>query len=162
MRKTLAVLLSAGLVAGMMAMPADAKKKKKKVKRVERVVEIEYTGTGVGVATPAVSGGICPAPSPDQTGTTCIEVPLQAGETYVKVEIQDATGLQPPGFISQGDLDGDGVGDLYGDFCGAHEEAVPLENLNPVRVSFYTGTCGSGVPGTTTSGTIVVTLSNMP
>lgn len=160
MRKTLAVLLSAGLVAGMMAMPADAKKKKKKSKRIERVVEIDYTGTGVGVATPAASGGICPASSPDQTGT-CIEVPLQAGETYVKVEIQDATGLSAPGFISQGDLDGDGVGDLYGEFCGAHEEAVPLENLNPVRVSFYTGTCGT-TPGTTTTGTIVVTLSNMP
>jgi hypothetical protein len=158
MKKAILLALILGLVAGSMAAPATAKKKKK---RVERVVEITYTGTGVGVSTPAASGGICPATSPENTGT-CIEVPITLQEKYVKVEIQDASGLKAPGYISQGDTDGDGIGDLYGEFCGAHEAPIPLVNSNPVRVSFYTGTCGGATPGTTTSGTIIVTLSNMP
>lgn len=165
MKRSLVLLLALGLVAGSLAAPATAKKKKKKSKapqRIERVVEIEYSGTGIGVSSPAASGGLCPAPSPDQTGT-CIETPvLDAAETFVKVEIQDASGLATPGFISQGDLDGDGVGDLYGEFCGAHEEPIALENASPVRVSFYSGTCADGTPGTTTMGTIIVTFSNMP
>lgn len=156
-------MLILSLVAGALSAPAVAKKKKKKKpKRIERVVEIEYSGVAPGIATPAASGGICPPPSPDQVGT-CIETPvMDAAETYVKVEIQDASGLKAPGFISQGDQDGDGIGDLYGEFCGAHEAPVPLVNANPVRVSFYTGTCPDGTPGTTTTGTIVVTFSNMP
>jgi len=161
MKRSLVLALIVGLLAGSLVGPAEAKKKKKKPVRTERVVEIAYTGTGVGVATPAASGGICPATSPENTGT-CIEVPLQTGEKFVKVELKDATPLKAPGFISQGDQDGDGIGDLFGEFCGAHEQAVPLVNLNPVRVSFYSGTCADGTPGTTTSGTIVVTLSNMP
>lgn len=164
MKKSLIVLLAMALVAGALSAPALAgkKKKKKKIVRTERVVEIEYAGIAPGVATPAASGGICPSASPDQAGT-CIEVPLlSADEAFVKVEIQDATGLSSPGFISQGDLDGDGIGDLYGEFCGAHEEAVPLVNSNPVRVSYYTGTCSDGTPGLATTGTIIVTISNLP
>jgi hypothetical protein len=164
MKKTLVLVLSLALIAGALGAPAGAKKKKKKKKpqRIERVVEIEYSGVAPGVATPAASGGICPPPSPDQIGT-CIETPvLDARETFVKVEIVDASGLAVPGFISQGDLDGDGIGDLYGEFCGAHEEAVALVNTSPVRVSYYTGTCPDGTPGTTTMGTITVTFSNMP
>ncbi len=164
MKKTLGLLLILALVAGALSAPAGAKKKKKRKapQRIERVVEIAYSGVAPGVASPVASGGICPPPSPDQIGT-CIETPvLDASETFVKVEIQDASGLMAPGFISQGDLDGDGIGDLYGPFCGAHEAPVALENTSPVRVSFYTGTCADGTPGTTTMGTIIVTFSNMP
>ena len=160
MKRSVSVLMILGLVFGAFAVaPAQAKK----VKRTERVVEIEYVMGGIGVSSPAASGGFCPMTSPGSL--ECIEVPiLSAKEQYVKVEITDALPTTIAGFISQGDTDGDGIGDLYGDFCGGHEEPIALEGgTTPVRISFYPGTCadGSGVSFPTT-GTIKVTLSNMP
>ncbi|MGH2807469.1 MAG: hypothetical protein ACRDKT_09345 [Actinomycetota bacterium] len=166
MKRSVVVVLLVGLLAGLlMAVPAEAKKKKKKKKapvRVERVEEIPYTLGNLGVASPAFTGGVCfTDPS---FPASCKEVPLQAGETYIKIEVQDATGSTVPGFISQGDVDGDGISDGYGEFCGAHAEAVPLADAAaPVGISMYPGVCadasGGGIP---TEGTIVVTFSNMP
>jgi hypothetical protein len=164
MRKALAVALAVGLLAGAYVGPAEAAKKKKKAKapvKVERVVEVEYQGPGIGIASPAASGGICPFG--DYENQECIEIPLQLGEKYVKVEMTDATGQKVAGFVSQGDTDGDGVGNLYGDFCGAHEESVEmLSESNPLRVSFYNGFCDNGTPSVATTGTIKVTFSNLP
>ena len=165
MKKTLTVVLMLALIAGAFAAaPAQAKKKKKKAPvRTERVVEIEYVMGGIGISSPAASGGICPMTEPGSG--ECIEVPvLSAAEKYIKVEIADALPTTIAGFISQGDTDGDGIGDLYGDFCGGHEAPIALEGAGaPVRISFYAGTCadGSGVSFPTT-GTITVTFSNMP
>ena len=161
MKKTLVVALALSLVAGALAMPATAKKKKKKPVRVERVVELEYSAPGIGATVAGAGGGICPFADP--TTQECIEVPLQMGETHVKVEITDAAGQKVAGSLSQGDTDGDGVGNLYGQFCGAHEE--PVEMLSPsvpLRVSFYNGTCADGTPAPVTTGSITVTFSNMP
>jgi hypothetical protein len=162
MKRTIVVALTVGLVAGVFAIaPAEAKKKKKVV-RVERVVEIPYTLGGIGVASPVRTGGVCLT---DPTmPASCKEAPLQAGETYVKVEVTDASGTTVPGFISQGDTNGDGISDGYGQFCGAHAEAVALtDSAAPVGISMYPGVCsdatGGGIP---TQGTIVVTFSNMP
>ena len=164
MRKALAVALAAGLLAGAFVGPAEAGKKKKKAPvKVERVVEVAYSAPGAGAAGPdgTASGGICPLSDP--TTLECIEIPLNLGEKYVKVEIIDTLGQKVAGYISQGDTDGDGVGNLYGDFCGAHE--APIEMLSesaPVRVSFYNGTCGDGTPSIATAGNIKVTFSNLP
>ena len=159
MRKTVTLLVILGLLAGAMAAPAEAKKKKKKKK--PRVVEVEYTGGGIGVIAAGLGGGICPMTEPGSG--ECIEIPLMPGEKYVKVEVKDATGLGPAGFITQGDVDGDGVADGYGDFCGAHEEPVALNSPSiPVRVSFYPGVCASGMPSVPTTGTIVATFSATP
>lgn len=166
MKKSLTVALLVALIAGAFAAaPADAKKKKKpKVPaRVERVVEFKYTGGGLGVSTPAASGGICPFADPSTQ--SCIEFPvLSSDETYIKVEMTDTSTTKIAGFISQGDVDGDGIGDLYGDFCGGHEAPIPLEGgTAPVRVSFYAGVCTDGAtPSFPTTGTIKVTFSNMP
>jgi hypothetical protein len=148
-----------------MAAPATAKKKKKKKPpvRVERVVDISYSAPGAGVSGPAgtASGGICPFADP--TTQQCIEVPLEPGDKYIKVEITDTSGQNVAGYISQGDTDGDGIGNLYGDFCGGHEEFIPLESPSaPVRISFYNGVCADNSPAIATTGTITVTFSNLP
>lgn len=164
MRKALAVALSLGLLAGAFAMPAEAAKKKKKKKpvKVERVVEVAYSAPGLGVSGPdgTASGGLCPFADP--TTQECIEIPVELGEKYVSVELTDTTGQMVAGYISQGDQDGDGIGDLYGEFCGAHEEPVEMLAVAPLRVSFYNGACADGTPSIVTAGTIKVTFSNMP
>ncbi len=161
MKKAIVVALTAGLVAGAFVGPADAGKKKKKPVRVERVVEVDYAAPGLGVTTPAASGGICPFADP--TSQECIEIPLQLGEAYIKVEIDDAAGQTVAGYISQGDTDGDGISDLYGDFCGAHPEPIELLSTSaPVRVSFYNGAKTDCAPSLATTGTITATFSNLP
>ncbi|HEV2756006.1 MAG TPA: hypothetical protein VG318_09555 [Actinomycetota bacterium] len=161
MKKAIVVALTAGLVAGAFVGPADAGKKKKKIVRVERVVEVEYTAPGAGVTTPAASGGICPFADP--TTQECIEIPLQLGEAYIQVSIADAAGQTVAGYISQGDTDGDGIGNLYGDFCGAHPEPIELQSASaPVRISFYNGASSTDCPSLATTGTITATFSNLP
>lgn len=166
MKKSIAVLLMIGLVAAFAAAPAQAKKKKKKPKapvKVERVVEYEYSLPGIGAAG---AGGFCPfdlEKTQEQQAPVCLEFPLEAGELYVKVEVADMTGGSVAGYVSQGDTDGDGVGNLYGDFCTAHSE--PIEMLSttvPLRVSFYPGATPDCAPSTPTQGTIKITFSNMP
>jgi len=160
MKKSIVVLLILGLVASFAVAPAQAKKKKKKKQpvRVERVVEFQYQMPGIGLAG---VGGFCPFADP--TALECIEFPLQAGEAFVKVEISDATGGKVAGYVSQGDTDGDGIGDLYGDFCTAHPEPIEmLSQSNPLRVSFYPGATPECAPSTPTTGTITVTFSNLP
>jgi len=162
MKRFLILFLILGLVFGSIA-TADAKKKKKKKTapvKIERVVELEYAAPGIGVNTPAASGGICPFADP--TTQECIEIPLQADETFIKVEMTDATGLPVMGYISQGDTDGDGIGNLYGDFCGGHPEPIAMESTNPVRISFYNGVNPDCLPSAVTTGSIKVTLSNLP
>lgn len=164
MKKTIVSAVVVGLVAGAMVMPAEAGKKKKKPVRIEQVVEVPYTGGEVGVSTPAASAGGC------LNGTevfNCKQILPPVGNfPYIKIEIQDATGLTVGGFIAQQDSDGDGLQDGYGTFCGAHAESVPLELPGTaVGISLYPGACdnaGTPAPSTPTTGTIVATFSNMP
>lgn len=168
MRKALAVALSLGLLAGALAMPAEAAKKKKKKKpvavtKVEEVVEIAYQGGNLGVATPVTTGGACLV-DPTMPFSCKSAVPTQPGMKYIKVEVTDATGQKAGGFLSQQDADGDGLNDGFGEFCGAHAEPIPLElESAPVGVSLYPGVCADGSsPSIVTTGTIKVTFSNMP
>ena len=161
MKRSLAVLLVLGLAASFAVAPAQAKKKKKPV-RAERVVEVDYQLGGLGVSTPAATAGTCFV-DPTQPAS-CKDVALMKGESYIKIEIQDASGTTVPGSMNQGDIDGDGVNDIYGQFCGAMPEPIQLQDsYAPVSISMYPGVCADassgGIP---TTGTIVVTLSNMP
>ena len=164
MKKTIVTALVVGLVAGAMVLPAEAGKKKKKPVRIEKVVELEYTGGELGVNTPVASGGVC------LNGTDAFNcksiIPPGAEFKYIKIEIQDATGMTVGGFIAQQDSDGDGLQDGYGTFCGAHAESVPLELPGSVvGVSLYPGACdgaGTPTPSTPTTGTIVATFSTLP
>lgn len=163
MKKTIVVALTAGLVAGALVGPADAGKKKKPPVpptpvKVERVVELTYGGPSLGVTTPAASGGYCFS---DPTAA-CMEVPLQAGEKYIKVSVADTSGQKSYGFLDQGDVDGDTIGDLYGDFCGEHPEPIELLSESvPVTISLYNGAQATCAPSIVTNGTVTVTLSNM-
>ena len=162
MKKAITLLLVLGLTAMGLAVPALAGKKK--VKKVERMVEVEYMGGGIGIASPAASGGVCPmdpAASPDEQ-PVCIEVLPTIKEKYVQVQMEDATGMSIAGYVSQGDTDGDGIGNLYGDFCGGHPEPIKMLASAPLRVSFYNGACDDGTPSIVTQGTITVTFSNIP
>ncbi|MDQ3878434.1 MAG: hypothetical protein M3290_08830 [Actinomycetota bacterium] len=160
MKKTIVSILALGLVAGALVMPAQAKKPK----LVTRTVTVTYKGPGLGVATPKASGGICPLDTNADPSSQpqCIEIPTGANDKYIQVSIADAAGQKVGGYISQGDTDGDGISDLYGDFCGAHESAIPLAAPGvPVRISFYDGTCADGTtPSVITAGTITVKFSN--
>ena len=154
MKKSLVVLLVVGLAASLAAVPAQAKKK---AKRVERVVEINYDRPGIGVA-PA--GGY-PTGFPD----AATEIPTSTQDKFIKIEVTDASGQKVWGFISQGDIDGNGVNDDgYATFCGGHEESLPVANpgVPIIGVYAFAGACDSGEPSIMTSGTIKVTFSNMP
>ena len=170
MRKTISILIALALVFGaLMAPAAEAGKKKKKKKRIERVVEFDYTLGGLGLSLPdnpvLGGGGVCRLETEALANgeIVCHEIPTKVKELYVKVEVNDATGMGPGGFISQGDVDGDGVSDGYGTFCGAHEEPVEMTNPGaPLRISYYYGTCADGTPSFPTQGTVTVTFSNLP
>lgn len=165
MRRAIAVALALGLLVGAFVGPAEAGKKKKKKKapvKVERVVEYEYTGPGIGFSSPGASAGYC-YPDP----TACATFIPEAGEKYIKIEVTDATGTTIAGSISQGDQDGDGIGDLYGEFCGAHPEPIELAvESTPFDLSMYSGTCygpeAGGSPSIMTEGVVKVTFSNLP
>lgn len=160
MKRAISVVLALGLLAGAFALPAEAaKKKKKKVVRVERVVEYPYQGPGIGVSTPAAAVGYC-YPEP----TACATFAPEPGERYIKIEVVDSTGTTIAGSISQGDQDGDGVGDLYGQFCGAHAEPIELAVEGaPFDLSMYSGSCfGTPSPSVMSTGTVKITFSNLP
>ena len=163
MKKTLMVALALSLVAGALAMPAQAKKKKKKPVRVEQIVEIPYQGGNAGVATPAYTGGACLV-DPTQPFSCKSAIPESIDFKYVKVEVADASGQKAGGFISQGDTDGDGISDGYGQFCGGHAEPVEMTAPgSPVDISLYAGVCSDASgPSVVTTGTITVTFSNLP
>lgn len=164
MRRAIAVALALGLLVGAFVGTAEAgkKKKKKKTARVEEVIEIEYQGGNLGANTPGPSGGVC-FTDPSMPFSCKQAIPTKPGMKYIKVEVTDATGQKAGGFISQQDKDGDGLDDGYGNFCGAHTEAVPLELVSaPVGISLYPGVCSDGSPSFVTTGTIKATFSNLP
>ena len=164
MKRILVLMMVLGLVFGSIAAADAGKKKKKKAPpapvKVERVVEVTYDHPGIG-ATAAGLGGGYPVSFPDP-----MDIPVTADELYVKVEIIDASGQKVAGSIGQGDVDGNGVNDdLYGQFCGSHEEPIPLAAPGSPIIGIYAfnGTCADGsTPSVMTSGTIKITLSNMP
>lgn len=160
-KRILILMMVVGLVFGSIA-TADAKKKKKVPTapvRIERVVEIPYDHPSVGAVVLGRGGGY-PVGFPE-----AMEIPVSSEETYFKIEVTDQSGQKVAGYIGQGDVDGNGLNDdLYGDFCGAHPEALPLAapGMPIVGVYAYSGTCADGTPSVMTTGVIKITLSNMP
>lgn len=162
MKRIFVAVLVLGLAFGAMTTAEAGKKKKKKPPvpvRIERVVEVTYDHPGIGVATP-IGGTGYPTSFPDPS-----EIPTGPDDLYFKIEVTDASGQKVSGFISQGDLDGNGVNDDgYGSFCGAHAEAIPLVEPGTPILGIYahSGVCADGTASIMTSGTIKVTFSNMP
>ena len=153
MKRTIAVALSLGLLAGALVGPADAAKKKPK--KVTREAEGSYD------LPPLVIAGTC-----SQTGAIgCVTFMTAPNEKFVTAKVTDQHG-QPVAVSVSANTDGQ-VGDdeSYGDFCGETEEpiAVPPSTELHFWVGAATDIGVSGcVPGAATSGKINVTFSNLP
>ena len=151
MKKTLVLAILLGLLAGALFAPEAAAKKKKK-KRVERVVESEYQAPAIGTT----GNGACL-----NATNSCGRALPAAGEKYVKVEIDDATGT-PVSFSLGQDSDPEALGtetDL-GEFCGTTDTFIALQDASEVVVfPWMLGpTCGA----VATTGTVTFTFSNLP
>ena len=89
-----------------------------------------------------------------------VHLQSRAGERFVMVAIEDATGTTVPAVITQ-DVDGDGEADTEADFCGATEKPVAIEPGVELTVSMQHGFCDgvTGAFGAFTEGTITATFS---
>jgi len=156
MRKTIAVALALGLLAGALVAPAEAgkKKKKRKPKKVEREAQGTY-------AAPATVVGNC-----TQTdGIGCIGILSGPKEKYITATITDAHG-QPVAVTVDGQTDEDINTDVtYGSFCGETEEPIQIDPA--VQLVFWIGRADDAAtqgcaPGIGTQGTLDVVFSNLP
>lgn len=155
MKRILVAVLVLGLALGAIT-TAEAGKKKKKPKKTERKVEGSYD------APPLVIAGTCA-----QTGAIgCVAIATGPKEAFItKAKVTDAHGLPVVVGVSA-NTDGN-VGDdvSYGEFCGELSEPMPIDP--GVELHFWVGTIFDTVlqrcaPGLATTGTISVTLSNLP
>lgn len=155
MKKTIAVALSIGLLAGALVAPAEAAKKKKRTpKKVTRTAEGTYANPAIGI--PGVVG--------TSSAGGAFEFPLGAKEGFISIEITDDGGQPVTATLSQDSDPSTASWEIFATICGATEE--PLEVLPgvAVRVSVYT-TPGPEQPtcmGPASSGTIKGTFSNLP
>ena len=155
MRKTLAVALAVGILAGAFVGRADAAKKKKKKAPVkqERVVEATYDGPALGSSD---LGGACPSAT-----NSCGKFSALPTETYMSLEITDSAG-GPVGASVSWDTDGDGLSETGFDVCGKTEEPQVIDPSYEINVfvwAFPSTTCPTGHA---TTGSIKATFSNMP
>lgn len=158
MKKLIALVAITGLLMSSLTAPADAKKKKKG--KTERTIEHDYTFGSPGVATGAgVSAGACLASTFEQTG--CINIPLAEGEVYVTVSVTDSAG-QPYGILAQDTDTSTPAYEIFAEFCGETPQAIPVTPGLELRVSLYEVGPPQSCPGPTGTGTMTVTLSNLP
>ena len=152
MRRVLVVMTILGLLAGSLAAPADAAKKK----RTKRTVKGSYDAPALIVA------GSC-----SQTGGIgCVSIVTAAKERYLRAKVTDQHG-QPVYVSISANLEGDDFEDdtSYGSFCGKTKKPIPVDPGVELHlwVGFQVDPGFVGcVPGIATSGTIKVTLSNLP
>lgn len=158
MKRYIAIIMILGLVVGSITTAEAAKKKKKKKapKKTERTVEGGYD------APPLVIAGTCA-----QSGAIgCVSIATGPKEAFItKATVTDAHGLPVVVGVSA-NTDGQ-IGDdvSYGEFCGELEE--PMQIDPGVELHFWVGVIADVVsqrcaPGLATTGTISVTLSNLP
>lgn len=154
MKKILVTAVVIGLVAGSLAAPAVAKKKKPK--RVERVVETVYELPATGVGAP-VGSGVCFGAT-----NSCGRAAVGAGEKFVKVEITDASGL-PVSFDLGQDTDPDAFGTEHdlGQFCGTTGDK-PIEIVPGAEILVFPWMIGPSCASVGTTGTVTLTISNLP
>ena len=163
MRRTMILTLIFVVVAALAA-PAmaqkDGKKGKKKPRFIEMVVEVDYSGPHAGVMTPVRSAGWC-GNGTDVSPCLYVVPPFPTAK-YLKVEVEDQSGLSAGGWLSQGDTNGDGFYDSFGHFCGAHSEPVEIGS-GTIEIALMEGICrDSSGPSVVTSGKIKLTFSNLP
>lgn len=149
MKKSLATLISIGLIFGAFAaQPAEAKKKRKP-KRVERVVEFNYT---------------CPCPGILQLGSLTADGTNIGGgsvspgaEVYLTAVSEDSSGM--PVSVNFNQIGASGFNESRGTMCGETEEPIALTPGADVNIFIdgFDPTCGLAA-----GGTLTITLSNLP
>lgn len=148
MRRTWTILLILGLIAGMMAVPAEAGKKKKSKKPQVRTFEVRYENPAFGVG--GVGGGCSGCPS----------IVLAPNESFAVLVIEDDA--SPSGYIDLSyDEDGDGIQDLGSGptVCGSTPEPVEVEP--GAAYTAWPWAAGAGCPGSSSiAGTIKVMASS--
>ena len=148
MRRVWTVLLVLGLIAGMMAAPAEAGKKKKAKKPTVRTLEVRYENPAFGLG--GVGGGCSGCPS----------IAFAPDETYAVFIIEDD--VSPSGYIDLSyDVDGDGLQDLGAGptVCGSTPEPVEVEPS--ASYTAWPWVAGAGCPGSSSlAGTIKVLASS--
>jgi hypothetical protein len=157
MKKAIVTALVLGLVAGSLALPAEAGKKKKKKKKVTKV---ERSVTGTYDAPALVIAGAC-----GQDGAIgCVTFATGAEETWItELKITDQHGQPVYAELAQ-NLDDDNISETdLGTLCGELAEPVQFTAGFEIYVWILTPprdpTC---VPGQGTSGKVEATLSNLP
>jgi hypothetical protein len=154
MKRFLILFMILGLIAGSVA-TAEAKKRPR---RVERTVEAGYTAQSVLFDDP-----YCWRP-----GGSCVRIEPRKGESFFTATAVDAHG-QPVLVTAWGPETGRGTERLfYGSFCGETDEPIafiPGFDVD-LRVDLPGGNGSPSVvadcPMFGTTGTISVTLSNLP
>lgn len=124
--------------------------------KTERTVEGTYANPAAGIV------GI----GSDCTAGGCVEIPTTSADSFISLEITDASGLPVAAALAQ-DVDGDGTGTFFGSVCGASTTPIPITPGFPVTVIIGAGVVVDGAtippgacPSAATSGTIKATLSN--
>ncbi len=148
MRRVWTVLLVLGLIAGMMAAPAEAGKKKKPKKPAVRTFEVRYENPAFGVG--GVGGGCSGCPS----------IAFAPNEKYAVFIIEDD--VSPSGYINLAyDQDGDGVQDLGAGptVCGSTPEPAEIDATAVYTV--WPWAAGIECPGSSSiAGTVKVMASS--
>lgn len=155
MRRIIGAVLIFGLMFGAIS-TAEAGKKKKKPKRVERKVDYEYTAPSPGIS--GVVGACMTVLGVE--GTACQDTPVGPKDLYVMVSVEDATG-QPTNFDLAQDSDPSPGLEIFASGCGETTDPVAITPGLPLRVS-VTAIGGPDCPGAATTGTVKITLSNLP
>lgn len=153
MKRTILVVLTVGLIGGLLVSPdAMAAKKKKKPRIYEGTYSCPcgvHVASGFGAAWRLSSG---------EGG---FEVAVLSGEKTIGIEITDDSGL-PVFFQITQDVDGDGT--VYEHDvamgCGKTEEPGVLEPGAPIIVFVQSGNCDNSGPALATGGTFTATLSS--
>ena len=155
MKRFLIMVMVFGLIVGSVA-TAEAKRRQK---RVQRTVEVRYSGPWLPFGT-----RVCDAPASGIGG--CADLETHATERFLSAKVTDAHGQ--PVFVEVTGWIADSPHPIeLGDFCGETDAPISFDPGTSLQLWVgqhiwhpgAVGTCG-GTMGTT--GTISVTLSNLP
>ena len=153
MKRILIAVMVVGVVAGTVV-TAEAKKKRT---RVERTVEGAYAGPWV----PFGNWDCSDAPT---GGRGCVTITTRSVESHLSAKVRDAHG-QPVRVMVWSEYNASNSSPLfYGSFCG--ETTAPISFPPGVTLKLWIGYFDPALPscgiGLATTGTISVTLSNLP
>lgn len=134
------LMLVASLLLAALALPAQA-----------RVSGKSRTASGTYAAASIMAYNCA-----ETEGLGCVRFTPKAGERFIHVEVQDATGMPVYAYVNQ-DANGDGYSDIDGAICG--RTRYPLRIVPHVPVHVFVLPSYSFCPGAVaTRGTVEATL----